>query len=236
MKESVDKTPSKFSVPGPTSTQGRERGNTYTSLASGSSAASSTAFSYTQALKPAPKDSYDVQLSRMTVKDIKAALDKFGVSTTGCVEVQDFKDLLRDIWIKRERHFDDLKKKKDDDEAELKRKRVERAEKDRLEKIENEKAEKEKALVADRITKEVEIWAKNKALYIMLNEINGETETRGGLRRYDGPDKVNKAYKKALLKIHPDKHMNEHAKFVRATEMFKYVNEGYQQHKKKAGI
>lgn len=65
----------------------------------------------------------------------------------------------------------------------------------------------------------------------MLNEINGDR----ALKRMETLNTITKAYRKAILLIHPDKHMGDHGKFTRATEMFKYVNEAFQQYRKQHG-
>lgn len=185
---------------------------------------------------PEPKDVYDLQLSRMSVKDVIRDLEKFGLSTAGCVEVSDFKQLLREAWQKRDSHFEDKKRKEEQRAEEDRRRRELRAAQEKIEKMEHDKREKENSILADRIVKEVDMWSKNKSLHTMLNEVNGELESKPtGLKKYDNAANVNKAYKRALLKIHPDKHMDDHGKFVRATEMFKCVNEAYQQWKKKNG-
>ena len=44
---------------------------------------------------------------------------------------------------------------------------------------------------------------------------------------------VSKSYKKALLRIHPDKHMDNESKHLRATEVFKYVSQAFNDYKKK---
>lgn len=43
-----------------------------------------------------------------------------------------------------------------------------------------------------------------------------------------GLSAVNKAYKRAVLRVHPDKHnMNDHRKHSQATELFKAVSEAF---------
>ena len=51
--------------------------------------------------------------------------------------------------------------------------------------------------------------------------------------RSDGLKEVSKSYKRALLKIHPDKHMDNESKHLRATEVFKYVSQAFNEYKKK---
>lgn len=51
--------------------------------------------------------------------------------------------------------------------------------------------------------------------------------------RSDSLKEVSKSYKRALLRIHPDKHMDNESKHLRATEVFKYVSQAFNDYKKK---
>jgi hypothetical protein len=61
------------------------------------------------------------------------------------------------------------------------------------------------------VVKEVNQWALGKNLCAMLNEANGlPVSAKGALKRdCKDPNTVKLAYRKALLRIHPDKHMNQ---------------------------
>lgn len=67
----------------------------------------------------------------------------------------------------------------------------------------------------------------------MINEINANSGVNAAvLTRASNATDVGKLYKKALLKIHPDKHMGDWKQYMRATEMFKTVNASYSQYKR----
>ncbi len=44
---------------------------------------------------------------------MKKELDRFGVSSAGCVEKNDFAAMLKDVWVKREQHFAEKKLKEE---------------------------------------------------------------------------------------------------------------------------
>jgi hypothetical protein len=70
-----------------------------------------------------------------------------------------------------------------------------------------EREEKEKEVARERIVSEVAKWARDKNIKAMLNEVNGlKTPDKNALKRQSTLTPVTKAYRKALLKIHPDKH------------------------------
>jgi len=95
--------------------------------------------------------------------------------------------------------------------------------------------ESEKENLRERIVHEVEQWAKGRSIKSMLNELNGlnNLNEQGYLKRGDTFKEVSRSYKRALLKIHPDKHMDNETKHIRATEVFKYVSHAYNEYKKK---
>jgi predicted GNAT family acetyltransferase len=83
-------------------------------------------------------------------------------------------------------------------------------------------AEKEKT--TDAIHTEVEKWLKGKAVDKLLNEITGAKRGDANYLTTTSAEKaVTKVYRRALLKIHPDKHMQDWKQHIRATEMFKGV-------------
>jgi hypothetical protein len=92
--------------------------------------------------------------------------------------------------------------------------------------IAKEKLEKHQTETKDQIIKDVATWAKGKTIHVMLNEVNKYKSPSKKLKRNHSFTPVNKAYRKALLKIHPDKHMasGDFAAHTRATEMFKIIN------------
>lgn len=86
------------------------------------------------------------------------------------------------------------------------------------------------------IIAEVEAWAKARSIRTMLNEINGHSPDHKLYLSLTSPvATVNKAYKRAMLKIHPDKHMNDWEEQIRATEMFKEVTNKLQLFRKRMG-
>lgn len=98
---------------------------------------------------------------------------------------------------------------------------------------EQRKKEKEAEELNDRIVAEVAAWSKSRNIKVMLNEVMGyQPNHEHYIKKTDGLPVVTKVYKKSLLKIHPDKHMSDPAAHIRATEVFKYINEEYQKYKK----
>jgi len=86
----------------------------------------------------------------------------------------------------------------------------------------------------ERIVAEVEKWGNGKSLLSMLNDINhAKYGDKRYLHKYATFTPVNRAYKRALLSIHPDKHMKHFKAFVRATEMFKFVNSSFVKFRKR---
>lgn len=95
-----------------------------------------------------------------------------------------------------------------------------------------EKAAKDAERTKEKIVLEVATWAKKKNILQMLNDVSGKKPNEAGyLRNTDPLETVVKAYKKALLLIHPDKHMGDELGHIRATERFKYVHEAMETHK-----
>ena len=78
-------------------------------------------------------------------------------------------------------------------------------------------------------TAEAKKWARHKSLHMLLNDINiGDRAISAPgtsdlfLLEWDPLEKVLKSYKRALLKIHPDKHAGSNLREqAKATEMFK---------------
>jgi hypothetical protein len=100
-------------------------------------------------------------------------------------------------------------------------------------KREADKAEKEQLQRKDRIVSEVMKWAQHKTIFAMLNEINGKQSSseQGHVSRNSSEDDLARAYKKAVLKCHPDKHMGDFEGHLRATERFKALHEKYSKRK-----
>jgi len=211
--------------------------NIYENMSGGS------AYSFSTAAGPAPKpsgsgDVYDQRLASMSAAQIKRELERFAVDTTGLVERNEFAQLLKEVWIKREKFFEEQRQREEREQAARRaaeqRQREEaaaaeaRAAQKRKEREQQAAERKEQEKDDARIIAEVELWARNKPLYVMLNEVNGDR----ALKRTDNFAAITKAYRRAIIQIHPDKHMDDHAKFVRATEMCKYINEAYQTYKK----
>ena len=74
----------------------------------------------------------------------------------------------------------------------------------------------------------MQAWAKQRSLFVMLNEINGaEPDSPLFLSNHPSYSPVNRAYKKAMVKIHPDKHMHDPIAHAQANEKFKYLNDAF---------
>lgn len=162
--------------------------------------------------------------SRWSVKELKRELVTYGVSALDLARlVEKDEYVLRCVRV----HL----------EAETKAAQKQRAEQHAADvRKQQEAKELEKENLKDAIIHEVDRWAKGRSIKSMLNELNGATllEHSGFLKRSDGLKEVSKAYKKALLRIHPDKHMDSDAKHLRATEVFKYVSQAFNDYRTKA--
>eukprot|EP00462_Mataza_sp_D1_P020759 CAMPEP_0175139394 /NCGR_PEP_ID=MMETSP0087-20121206/10876_1 /TAXON_ID=136419 /ORGANISM="Unknown Unknown, Strain D1" /LENGTH=419 /DNA_ID=CAMNT_0016422395 /DNA_START=125 /DNA_END=1384 /DNA_ORIENTATION=+ len=158
---------------------------------------------------------------KMSMKEIKAELAAKRVSVADCLEKADFVKKLKEVRAGVDHAF--LER-----EAEKKRKAQE--------KVQREKMEREAENLKDRTNKEVDSWSQGKDVRRMLNEILGYKERdEHYLNRMSGMEKVAKAYKKAVLKIHPDKvSVNDKEAHARATEMFKAVNNAFENFKKQS--
>lgn len=86
----------------------------------------------------------------------------------------------------------------------------------------------------DAVLADVARWARGKDVRAMLNDIHGWTEGSAAyLEKHASLAPVQLAYKKALLKIHPDKaDPKDPQAHLRATEMFKTVNAAFESFKK----
>lgn len=80
------------------------------------------------------------------------------------------------------------------------------------------------------ILKEVAEWARGKDIRAMLNDLLGYTpRDEKYLQRQCELAPVQRAYKKAVLKIHPDKtDASDYEAHLKATEMFKTVNSAFE--------
>jgi hypothetical protein len=86
----------------------------------------------------------------------------------------------------------------------------------------------------DAVLADVARWARGKDVRAMLNDIHGWAEGSAAfLEKHASLAPVQLAYKKALLKIHPDKaDPKDPQAHLRATEMFKTVNAAFESFKK----
>eukprot|EP01006_Ploeotia_vitrea_P044849 TRINITY_DN66880_c3_g1_i2.p1 TRINITY_DN66880_c3_g1~~TRINITY_DN66880_c3_g1_i2.p1 ORF type:complete len:482 (-),score=228.62 TRINITY_DN66880_c3_g1_i2:77-1522(-) len=85
--------------------------------------------------------------------------------------------------------------------------------------------ERKREKIRERVLIEVAEWAQGRDIKDMLNVIHGSAT----LKRSSTLNDVNKMYKRALLKIHPDKHdQSDFEAHCRATETFKAVNDAFQ--------
>ena len=85
-----------------------------------------------------------------------------------------------------------------------------------------------------KIIADVHNWAKVRSLPALLNDLNG---SQPGDELFLAPrpatfSPVSKAYKRALLKVHPDKHMHDPLAHLAATERFKALNDAWIKYKK----
>jgi hypothetical protein len=111
-------------------------------------------------------------------------------------------------------------------------------EKRKAAKLAAEKEEKQKEASRDRITAEIAKKTAGKNFFQLINEILGFKATNPEfISRITPFAVVNKFYRKALLKIHPDKVANreDYNAVVTATEMFKAFMDSWNQYKLKYG-
>jgi len=90
------------------------------------------------------------------------------------------------------------------------------------------------AAVREEVVSEIQTWSKHKDIRDMLNDVHVRYPSDAvdavdlRLDRSCGFDAIKASYKKALLKIHPDKHdQSDVQAYVRATEMFKVVHAAF---------
>jgi hypothetical protein len=202
----------------------------------------------------APRGPLETRLAAMSAADIRRELAALGVSTAGCVERADFAAALRGAWQARDAATAAQQQRRERERAAQEAQAAAAAQaaavaaaqqraaaeaRAREERVAAEAAARRAAAAKQReaeksndvIVREVEAWARNKPLYVMINEVNGDK----ALKRLDTLAVVTKAYRRAILLIHPDKHMDDPARFVRATEMFKNINSAYQTYKEAPG-
>lgn len=81
---------------------------------------------------------------------------------------------------------------------------------------------------------EAAAWAR-RPLAALLNELNGASTPNDDLFVPSRPpcySPVSRAYKRALIRIHPDKHMADPLQHLAATEKFKALNDAFNKFKK----
>ncbi|CEP01610.1 hypothetical protein PBRA_008552 [Plasmodiophora brassicae] len=143
------------------------------------------------------------------VRDLKALLRGLGVpdSTMLCMERGEIIALLE--------------KKSADQAAKQERAGRQRAEEERNDRLRS------------KIVCEVDEWRKNRTLRWMLNSLNSAAPGQAPYLPANASfETVCKVYKRALLKIHPDKHIGTTLEsWYRAEETFKAVNESFNQYK-----
>jgi len=189
-------------APGSTSVM---RPPTMPTVASVATAAAAAASSAHQQLGSASGDALSAKLEKLSVADLKGLMKKYNVSTDNCFEKA---DLVAKI---SEAHARYTAKK----EAERKEQEFENA--------------RSKAI------SDVAAWAKARTLPTLLNELNGAKDPSNELFVAPKPTSfspVSRAYKKAIIKVHPDKHMHDPLAHVLATEKFKALNEAWIKFKK----
>jgi GTPase SAR1 family protein len=149
-------------------------------------------------------------ISEMSLTDLRRECTKRGIDTSNCLEKNDVLMKLREALAKE-------RSAKEDALSESK--------------IKDERAR-------ENVLSDVNRWARGKDIRSMLNEIHGWTDVGGKdsqyLQNLASFAPVASAYKKALLKIHPDK-VDSHRDplgHLRATEMFKLVNAAFELFKK----
>jgi hypothetical protein len=162
---------------------------------------------------------------KMSIRELKAELVKLGETTLPswvsekAELVQMVKDVEARVAIKQA-----FKKKED---AERREKRAQQAHEARVQ----EEEEKKNEVLREKIVKEVALWSKGKNIKTMLNDVNELKTPTKALSRQSTLTPVQKAYRKAMLKVHPDKNMGDFKKHARATEMFKHISESFDKYK-----
>jgi GTPase SAR1 family protein len=149
-------------------------------------------------------------INELSLSELRRECSKRGISTDDCLEKSDVLQRLRE-HLAREREA----RSNEATEGKLKEERA------------------REAVLAD-----VARWARGKDVRVMLNDIHGWTESSAPqhfLPAHASLAPVAAAYKRALLKIHPDKvdvARDGLPAHWRATEMFKTVNAAFESFKK----
>ena len=164
-------------------------------------------------------DGDKTEIASMSAREMESFLRKHGVDPSNCLTKN---DLLDEVAAR-------LKRKEADTKQQEQAKRAKEA------------ARKEE--IRDEVIEEVQRWARGKSLRDMLNSIHGHGRQRNpnarpgtGTFQYLGADAsvrtVMRAYRKALIRIHPDKvAFTDIEAHIRATETFKIVNSAYKRFK-----
>ena len=88
----------------------------------------------------------------------------------------------------------------------------------------------------DAVVSSVESWSRNKSLHQILNELlrgSGDGADMIALHTGSSYTEYHRAYKRVLLRIHPDKHMFNRTAHCRANEIVKVVNSKWDEYKRK---
>jgi len=94
-------------------------------------------------------------------------------------------------------------------------------------------------MIRVRVDDWIERWSNKKSLRQLLNSILGYKSgyDKGYLYRGVNTTRIVKGYRKSMLKIHPDKHVNSsYETRYKASEMFKIVSSLFEKYKKKRNV
>lgn len=154
-------------------------------------------------------------IEHMSVHDIKSRLQQFNVPYYDCIEKSDYIQRLTHVINGTYQQPAITKQLSADNQA-----------------ISNNKNNNNVLNANESVINDIHIWATvqcNNQLYQMLNSIHNTNE----LYEWSDVNSIDKLYKRALLKLHPDKtdHSNQ-LLHTRHTEMFKQLTNRYELYKK----
>jgi GTPase SAR1 family protein len=161
--------------------------------------------------KKATGSRYSVDPNELSIQELKLQLTRLGVNFSDCLEKRDFVNKLTATVRERQ---------------EIKRTSEKAAEEDK-------QKEKSKNDIKANILREVQEWTRSKEIWHMLNDVRGIGPSDPDfLTASSSLADVSRGYKKACLKIHPDKvDSSSFAAHLRATEMFKTVSNAFEEFK-----
>ena len=151
-------------------------------------------------------------LSGWSVRELRAELLRLNLSTHDCLEKSDMVDKLSTYQQQQQRR--------------------------QSQPTPQSQPQPPPAVDAEQILADIRRWSHGKSIVQLLNDLNRELSPTSAatatLSHDSSVEEVSRAYKKTLLRVHPDKcGVADEEKRVRATEVFKVIHERFVQFKDK---